>query len=90
MTTDERLESLEKALGDQGGSVSGCWVTMGLAAGTWILAGFLHGEKRGRQTTKPGSDSSEMIRARVFVVVDENGKPRAELTTTRTGCTEAV
>ena len=79
MTTDERLERLERALGRSRRFNLWLLAAMGLAAGAWLLAGAFHGEQAWAQTTKPENDSSGVIRAKGFVVEDENGKTRAML-----------
>ena len=85
MTTEERLGRLERELGRSRRLNLWLLVAMGLAAGAWILAVTFRGEQVWAQTTKPGSDSSGVIRAKAFVVEDEKGKPRAQLDATKDG-----
>ena len=85
MTIEERLERLEGELGRARRFNRWLLAAVVLTAGVWLLAAFFQGEQARAQTTKPGSDSSGVIRAKAFVVEDEKGKARAQLDATKDG-----
>ena len=76
MTTDERIENLEKGLASARRLNRWLLAAVGLALGVWILAGTL-----GPATAAaPGSGGAvKEVRANRFVVEDENGNVRASL-----------
>jgi hypothetical protein len=76
MTTDERIENLEKGLASARRFNRWLLAAVGLALGVWILAGTF-----GPATAAaPGAGAAfNEVRATRFVVVDEKGKERAVL-----------
>jgi len=76
MTTDERIENLEKGLASARRLNRWLLAAVGLALGVWILAGTFGPTMAGAPA---GGGAVKEIRANRFVVEDENGKGRAML-----------
>lgn len=79
MTTEERLERLEKTLGRSKRFNRWLLVSIGVAAGFWLSAGCLHSKPAWAQATGPGSDGSGLLRGKGLAIEDQNGKIRASL-----------
>jgi len=77
MTTDERIENLEKGLASARRLNRWLLAAVGLALGVWILAGTFGPATAGA----PGGEAAvnEVLRAKRFVLVDDAGKTRALL-----------
>ena len=82
MTTEERLEKLEKEL--MRGRRFNRWLLagLGLVIGVWIVGWGFRPRTAGAQ---PAGAAVREVVARRFVVVDENGKTRAMLNMRREG-----
>jgi hypothetical protein len=76
MTTDERIENLEKGLASARRLNRWLLAAVGLALGVWILAGTFGPTMA---AAPAGGAAVKEIRANRFVVEDANGKPRASL-----------
>jgi hypothetical protein len=76
MTTDERMENLEKGLASARRFNRWLLAAVGLALAVWILAGIFGPTTAGAQTA--GAAVNE-VRAKRFVLVDDAGKQRALL-----------
>ena len=76
MTTDERIENLEKGLASARRLNRWLLAAVGLALGVWILAGTFGPT----MAAAPGAAAAvKEVRANRFLVEDENGKVRASL-----------
>ena len=88
MTTDERLDKLEKELARAKRRNRRLLAALGLAAGAfalvWIVAGTAN------RAEAQGSGVPTAIRANAFVLVDENGKMRARLSVNKNGVALAL
>jgi hypothetical protein len=82
MTTDQRIENLEKGLASARRFSRWLLAAVGLALGVWILAGTFGPTMA---AAPGGAGTVKEIRANRFVIEDENGKTRAVLTTTKDG-----
>jgi hypothetical protein len=82
MTTDQRIENLEKGLASA--RRLNCWLlaAVGLALGVWILAGTFGPTMA---AAPGGRGAAKEIRANRFVVEDENGKNRMVLFASKDG-----
>ncbi|MCX5656289.1 MAG: hypothetical protein NTY65_16760 [Planctomycetota bacterium] len=76
MTTDERIENLEKGLASARRLNRWLLAAVGLALGVWILAGTFGPTMA---AAPAGGGAVKEVRANRFVVEDENGKVRASL-----------
>jgi hypothetical protein len=76
MTTDERIEKLEKGLASARRLNRWLLAAVGLALGVWILAGTFGPTMA---AAPAGGGAVKEVRANRFVVEDENGKVRAVL-----------
>ena len=76
MTTDERIENLEKGLASARRLNRWLLAAVGLALGVWILAGTFGPRTAGAEG---GAGVVDKVRAKNFVLVDDAGKPRAML-----------
>jgi hypothetical protein len=84
MTTDERIENLEKGLASARRFNRWLLAAVGLALGVWILAGTFGPTV----AAAPGGGAAvKEVRANRFVVEDENGKTRALLAALKDGPT---
>jgi len=82
MTTDERIENLEKGLASARRFNRWLLAAVGLALGVWILAGTF-GPTMAAAPASGGA--AKEVRANRFVVEDANGKVRAELNVSKDG-----
>ena len=82
MTTDERIENLEKGLASARRFNRWLLAAVGLALGVWILAGTF-GPTMAAEPA--GGTAINEVRAKRFVVEDENGKVRAVLAVFKDG-----
>jgi hypothetical protein len=82
MTTEERLENLERELARAKRRNRWLLAAGGLAFGAWLLAGTLEPRTAGAQAA--GAAVNE-VRAKAFVLVDDAGKPRAVLSVNAVG-----
>jgi hypothetical protein len=80
MTTDERIENLEKGLASARRLNRWLLAAVGLALGVWILAGTF-----GPTMAAAPAAGGKEVRANHFVVEDENGKVRAVLAVFKDG-----
>jgi len=76
MTTDERIENLEKGLASARRFNRWLLAAVGLALGVWILAGTFGPTMA---AAPAGGGAVKEVRANRFVVEDANGKVRARL-----------
>jgi len=82
MTTDERIENLEKGLASARRFNRWLLAAVGLALGVWILAGTLEPRMAGAEG---GAAAVNEVRAKKFVLVDDAGKVHAGLAPTKDG-----
>jgi hypothetical protein len=82
MTTDERIENLEKGLASARRLNRWLLAGVGLALGVWILAGTFGPATAG---APDGGAAVKEIHAGKFVLEDENGKTRAMLSVDKYG-----
>ena len=76
MTTDERIENLEKGLATARRLNRWLLAAVGLALGAWILTGSIGPTTAG---APGGAAAVKEVRANTFIVEDANGKTRAKL-----------
>jgi len=82
MTTDERIENLEKGLASARRLNRWLLAAVGLALGVWILAGTFGPRTAGAEG---GAGVLDKVRAKNFVLVDDAGKSCALLAPTKKG-----
>jgi hypothetical protein len=87
MTTDERIETLEKGLASARRFNRWLLAAVGLALGVWILAGTFGPTIA---AAPAGGGAVKEVRAREFILEDENGNNRARLSMGNDGPTLAL
>lgn len=83
MTTEERLDKLEKELARAKRRNRRLLVLAGLAAGAFALVRIA--AAAANKVEAQGDGVATVIRANAFVLVDENGKTRAAVALSKTG-----